>query len=295
MELRHLRYFVAVAEKLHFTKAAEQLHISQPPLSQQIQNLEEELGVKLFERGKRSIHLTDAGIFFLKEAKQILLHVEQAAETTRRVDRGETGRLAVGFVGSLVHTFLPKVFRLFRERFPHVELVIYELNSGEQIKALFDKRIDIGFLYPSFRDERLQFHTIIRAPIILAIPEEHPLSRHRKINVKELSQEFFIAFTRASEPVGRDILISICHSTGFSPKIAQEASQIQTVLGIVASGFGICFLPDHIKNIKRAGVLYKSLSGSPPKVDLAVAWKNDNHSPLIESFVRVSKAVIKHN
>ncbi|OGW25883.1 MAG: hypothetical protein A2X59_12980 [Nitrospirae bacterium GWC2_42_7] len=293
MELRHLRYFVAVAEELHFTKAAVRLHIAQPPLSQQIHNLEEELGIKLFERVKRTTRLTDAGICFFKEAKQILLHVEQASETARRVDRGETGRLAVGFVGSVVHTFLPKTFRLFRERFPHVELVLYELNSNEQAKAILDKRFDIGFLYPHFHDDRLQLQTIVRAPFVVAMPNKHILSSLKKIDIKELAQEPFIVLTRSSEPVIRDTFISMCHSAGFSPKIAQEASQIQTVLGIVASGLGICLVPDHIKNIKRPGVLYKPLSGSPPIVELAVAWRDDSHSPLIESFVRVTTEVIK--
>src|SRR5208283_1858266 len=145
MELRHLKYFVAVAEELHYGRAAKKLNIAQPPLSQQIMNLEEELGIKLFDRSRRRIQLTDAGSYFLKEARRVLLHVEQAAETAARIYRGQAGRLMVGFVGSVVHTFLPEGLRLFRERFPDVELVLQEINTAEQIKALHASRIDVGF------------------------------------------------------------------------------------------------------------------------------------------------------
>ena len=146
MELRHLKYFVAVAEELHFGRAAERLHIAQPPLSQQIMNLEEELGVKLFDRSRRTIQMTEAGAYFLKEAQHILSHVEEASETARRIYRGQAGRLVVGFVGSVVHTFLPEGLRAFRENFPEVELVLQELNTADQIKSLHAKRIDVGFL-----------------------------------------------------------------------------------------------------------------------------------------------------
>lgn len=293
MELRHLRYFVAVAEELHFRKAAERLHIAQPPLSQQIHNLEEELGARLFERANRRVRLTEAGTSFLKEAREILQHAERACEIARRADRGETGRLSVGFVGSVVHYFLPEVFRLFRKRFPDVELVLHELNTAEQVKALLDKRIGIGFLYPPFRDERLEFQAIIRAPFIAAMPEKHPLSRLDVIPLIELSQEQFIVFTRSSEPVIRDIFISMCRSAGFSPRMAQEASQIQTVLAIVASEFGICLIPDYIKNIKRPGVVYKPLAPPLTMAELAVAYRNDDPSPLVKSFVKVTMEVVR--
>jgi DNA-binding transcriptional LysR family regulator len=287
MELRHLKYFVAVAEELHFGRAAKRLHIAQPPLSQQIMNLEYELGVKLFDRTRRSIQMTDAGVYFLKEAQQLLLHVEQAAETARRIYRGQAGRLIVGFVGSVIHTFLPEGLRLFRERFPDVELVLQELNTAEQIKSLHAGRIDVGFLYLDAQDSLLASQQLSQAPLMVVLPKKHALASRKSLDIRELAQEPFIANTRSSEPVVRDAFISLCHSAGFSPKIAQEAGHVQTVLGLVASGLGACLLPDFIKNIRRPGVRYIPLSGSPPAVKLAVVWRGDDPSTLVKSFVKV--------
>jgi DNA-binding transcriptional LysR family regulator len=287
MELRHLKYFVAVAEELHFGRAAKRLHIAQPPLSQQIMNLEDELGVKLFDRTRRTIQMTDAGIYFLKEAQQVLSHVEQAAETARRIFRGQAGRLIVGFVGSVVHTVLPEGLRLFRERFPDVELVLQELNTTEQRQSLHAKRIDVGFLYPDAQDSMLASQMLTQAPLMVVLPKKHALSGRKSLHMRELAQEPFIANTRSSEPVVRDAFISLCHSAGFSPRIEQEAGHVQTVLGLVASGLGVCLLPDFIKNIRRPGVKYIPLAGSPPTVKLAVVWRSDNSSILVKSFVTV--------
>lgn len=290
MELRHLKYFVAVAEELHFGRAAKKLHIAQPPLSQQIKNLEDELGVKLFDRARRKIQITDAGAYFLKEARQLLLHAGQAAETTRRIYQGLAGRLAVGFVGSVIHTFLPEGLRLFRERFRDVELVLQELNTAEQINLLHARRIDAGFLYIDAIDAQdavLASQQLARAPLMVVLPNKHPFCSRKSIQMKELAQEPFIANTRSSEPVVRDAFISLCHSAGFSPRIAQEAGHVQTVLGLVASGLGACLLPEYIKNIKRPGVQYIPLAGSPPVVRLGLAWRSDNSSTLVKSFVKV--------
>ena len=287
MELRHLKYFVAVAEELHFGRAARKLHIAQPPLSQQIRNLEQELGATLFDRSQRAVRLTDAGAYFLKEARQVLAHVEQAADTARRVHQGQAGRLAIGFVGSVIHTFLPEGLRTFRGRFPDVELVLQELNTAEQIKALHARRIDVGFLYPDVQDAVLAFRPLIRTPLMVVLPKKHSLANRKTVQLKELAKEPFIANTRSSEPIVRDAFISMCHAAGFTPKIAQEAGHVQTVLGLVAAGLGACLLPDFISNIKRPGVQYVRLAGSPPRVELAVVWHSENSSALVKSFVEV--------
>ncbi len=287
MELRHLKYFVAVAEELHFGRAAKRLHIAQPPLSQQIKNLEEELGAKLLDRTKRTVHMTDAGMYFLKEARQVLLHVEQAAEAARRIHHGQAGRLTVGFVGSVVHTFLPAALRSFRERFPDVELVLQELNTAEQIQSLHTGRIDVGFLYLAAKDPLLSSQLLTQAPLLVALPSRHPLAGRKTLHLRDLANEPFIANTRSSEPVVRDAFISMCHSAGFSPRIAQEAGHVQTVLGLVASGLGACLLPDFIRKIIRPGVKYIPLAGSPPTVKFGVVWRSDTTSPLVKSFVTV--------
>ncbi len=287
MELRHLKYFIAVAEEMHFGRAAKRLHIAQPPLSQQIMNLEEELGVKLFDRSRRSIQLTDAGAYFLKEARQVLSHLEQAAETSRRIYNGQAGRLVVGFVGSVIHTFLPEGLRIFRERFPDVELVLQELNTADQVKSLHARRIDVGFFYLGAHDPLLASRPLIEAPLLVVLPRKHALSNRKSVQIKELAKEPFIANTRSTEPVVRDAFISLCHSAGISPRITQEAGQVQTVLGLVASGLGACLLPDFCKNIRRPGVQYVPLSGSAPTVKLGMAWHKDNDSALVKSFVSV--------
>lgn len=287
MELRHLKYFVAVAEELHFGKAAKRLHIAQPPLSRQVMDLERELGVKLFDRSRRSIQLTDAGRYFLNEARQVLSHVGRAAETAGRISRGQAGRLTIGFVGSVIHTFLPVGLRTYRERFPDVALELQELNTAEQLKSLHGGRIDIGFLYLGARDPALASKTLTLAPLLAVLPAKHPLSSRRSLHIRDLAREPFIANTRSTEPVVRDAFISMCHAAGFSPGIAQEAGQVQTVLGLVASGLGVCLLPDFIRNIERPGVRYIPLSGPPHAVKLAVVWRSDDPSPLVRSFVSV--------
>ncbi len=289
MELRHCKYFVAVAEELHFGRAAKKLHIAQPPLSQQIKNLEEELGVRLFDRTKRAVQLTDAGRYFLNEARQLLLQAEQAAETARRIYQGKAGRLVIGFVGSVIHTFLPESLRLFRDRFPDVELVLQEMNTAEQVDALLARRIDVAFLYIDAidgRDSRLASQQLVRAPLMVVLPKKHVLAGRATVHIRDLAGEPFIANTRSSEPVVRDAFISLCHSAGFSPHIAQEAGHVQTVLGLVASGLGACLLPEYIKNIKRPGVRYLPLAGSPPAVKLGVAWRSDTQSALVKQFVK---------
>jgi len=287
MELRHLKYFVAVAEELHFGRAAKKLNIAQPPLSQQIMNLEEELGIKLFDRSRRNIQITAAGSHFLKEARQVLLHVEQSAEKARRIHVGKAGRLVVGFVGSVIHTFLPEGLRLFRERFPEVDLDLHEMNTAEQITSLHAKRIDVGFLYPGDQNSMLASKTLTVAPLLAVLHNSHHLAGRKTVHIKQLAHESFIANTRSSEPVVRDAFISLCHAAGFSPSITQEAGQVQTVLGLVASGMGVCLLPDFIKNIRRPGVQYIPLSGPPAEVRLAVVWRGDDASVLVKSFVNV--------
>ena len=264
MELRHLKYFVAVADELHFGKAAKKLHIAQPALSKQVMDLENELGLKLFDRTRRAIQLTDAGSYFFKEARQLLLQVEQTSENARRIDRGHAGRLVVGFVGSVIHTFLPERVRAFRERYPDVELVLQEISTAEQIKSLQDKRIDVGVHYPHGHDATLSSQSIAHASLMAVLPKKHALASRKSLHIRELAREPFIANTRSSEPVVRDAFIAMCHVAGFSPRITQEAGQVQTVLGLVASGLGVCLLPDFIKNIKRPDVQYIPLTGSPP-------------------------------
>jgi DNA-binding transcriptional LysR family regulator len=193
----------------------------------------------------------------------------------------------VGFVGSVIHTFLPEGLRMFRERFPEVELILHEMNTAEQMTSLHAKRIDVGFHYTSTHEPLLASRRLTLAPLLAVLHNDHRLAGRQSVHIKQLANDPFIANTRSSEPVVLDAFISLCRSAGFSPKIAQEAGQVQTVMGLVASGMGTCILPDFIKNIRRPGVQYVPLVGSPPAVELAVVWRRDDMSALVKSFVNV--------
>lgn len=288
MELRHLRYFIAVAEELHFSRAAERLHIAQPPLSQQIRALEEELGVQLFERTKRRVQLTEAGLVFLAETRQVLAQVEQAVRAAQRASRGEIGRLAVGVNSSATHSFLPEILRVFRERFPFVELVLHELASSQQVQGIRDNRIDIGFLWlPNINDSALSFMPIWREPVIVALPETHPLANLPEIPLKALAGESFVLPPHQLGPGFYSQIISLCQQAGFSPKVVQEAMLVQTIVSLVAGGVGVALVPASLQSLQRVGVVYKALQGQTPELEMAVVWRQDNSSQILQEFLEV--------
>ena len=226
MELRHLHYFITVAEELHFSRAAQRLHISQPPLSQQIRDLEDELGVKLFERTKRQVHLTEAGKVFLELSYLVLAQLKQAIEATQQIGRGEVGRLAIGFVDSAMYTLLPGILRVFREQFPAVELRLHELTTAQQIQALYDKQVDVGIVRSAIIEPGLSVECLLPESLVLALPETHPLSAQTQVSLSTLADELFILFPAKMGPVFYEQIITICQQAGFRPKVAQEAVQM---------------------------------------------------------------------
>ena len=284
MELRHLHYFIAVAEELHFSRAAERLRISQPPLSQQIRNLEDELGIKLFERTKRQVHLTEAGKVFLERSYLVLAQLEQTIDVTQRIGRGEIGRLEVGFVGSATYTVLPDILIVFREQFPAVELRLHELTTAQQIRALHHKQIDIGIVRSAIIEPGLSVECILQESLILALPETHRLSAQARVSLYTLKDELFILFPAKMGPVFYEQIINICQQAGFHPKVAQEAVQMQTIISLVAAGLGIAFVPASVQNFCRNGVIYRPLQEQTPKTGLHLAWLQHNSSPTIRAF-----------
>jgi DNA-binding transcriptional LysR family regulator len=239
MELRHLRYFLAVAEDLHFGRAAARLHIAQPPLSRQIRNLEAELGITLFHRTRRRVQLTQAGQLFLEAARRVLADVEEAVRVAQRAGRGEIGRLLIGFVGTATCDVLLRALRVFRERFPEVILCLQELTTVQQVEALHEKRLDVGFLRPPIEDESLSLMVLTREPFVVAVSAAHPLSRQPQVPLRRLAGEAFVLFPRQAAPGFYDQVIRLCQRAGFSPNIAQEASQVHALLGLVAAGLGV--------------------------------------------------------
>ena len=297
MELRHLHYFIAVAEELHFSRAAERLHISQPPLSQQIRGLEDELGVKLFERTKRQVHLTEAGKVFLERAYGVLAQLEQAIEVTQRIGRGEVGRLAISFVDSAVYTLLPEILRVFRSQFPAVELRLHELTTVEQIQALHHKQVDVGIVRSVISEPGLSTECILQESLVLALPETHPLCAQTQVSLSTLASELFILFPAKLGPIFYEQIITICQQAGFSPKVAQEAVQMQTIVGLVAAGLGIAIacaaakqiVPASLQNFHRSGVIYRPLQEQISNTGLYLAWRQHDSSPVISAFLGLAR------
>lgn len=290
MELRHLRYFITVAEELHFGRAAQRLHIAQPPLSQQIRQLEEELGVVLFHRTKRSVQLTDAGQVFLEEAKQVLIQAAQAVQAAQRASRGEIGQLVVSFVSSAAYNVLPKILQAFRARFPEVNLALHELTTDKQLQGLRDGWIDVGFLRPPIEDDTLSLATIFKESLVVALPEIHPLSRQPQVPLKALINEFFILFPRPLGPKLYDQIVGLCQQAGFSPNVVQEAIQMQTIVSLVAAEIGIALVPASVQNLQRRGVIYKAIQEATPKAEIAVIWRSNDLSLVLHQFLSVVRS-----
>lgn len=286
MELRQLQYFVAVAEELSFGRAAERLMISQPPLSRQIQQLEQELGVELFHRTKRRVELTGAGAAFLPEARQVLAQAKTAIQVAQRASRGEVGRLVVGFEASSTYDVIPSSLKLFRERFPEVELVVYGMTTEEQFDALLKQRLDVGFMVSPVKNSRLTIETILHEPLVLALPEQHPLTTQSQIQMQDLEHEAFITFQRDRGCGLYDRTIAACQQANFSPVIVQEADEMQVILGFVAAGMGIALLSASAQQFTRPRVVYRQLHLAP-QVDLSLAFRHDNASAVLRAFIAI--------
>jgi DNA-binding transcriptional LysR family regulator len=286
MELRHLRYFVAVAEELHFRRAAERLHMSQPPLSQQIRRLEEDVGATLLVRNQRRVELTAAGQAYLARARDILAAVEDAAREARRVQRGEVGRLDVGFVGSAMYSVVPELLRAFRERFPDVGLHLRELGTTEQLRRLEDGRLDVGFLRAPGPRPGLSIETVLLEPVVAALPEDHPLAAAPEVRVEDLAAAPLVLMTRAGAPGLRDALTRLTDGLA-EDAIVQEVTEMQTLVGLVAAGAGVSLVPQSLRALVRAGVVYRDLAGDVPTVRLSAAWRTGDDSPVLAAFLEL--------
>ena len=288
MELRHLRYFVAVAHEGHITRAAEKLRMQQPPLSQQIQALEREVDATLFLRHPRGVTLTDAGRAFLADAEQILSDVEHAKIRARRTARGETGRIAVGFTTSApFHPLVARAMREFRTGRPDVSFVLEESSSADMVSGLRDGRLDVAFIRSGLVDpEGITVHALLQEDTAVAFPAKHPLSKKPALALKELSEETFILYRR---PDGRglyDVIIAACSAAGFSPHVGQEAPRIVSTLNLVAAGLGITIVPASLSRLPLEGVVYRPLKGKPAlKVPLNLACRREERSAATLAFI----------
>lgn len=293
MELRHLRYFVAVAEELHFGRAAKRLNMAQPPLSQQIRDLEHELGAPLFRRTSRRVELTAPGRIFLTEARGILGHARRAGDMVKASRRGEYGSISIGFVTSAIYSAMTPTLRGFHSQFPHVEIRCHELATPEQIAALHKGDISVGFLRTPISDDGIKTSLLLREFLVLVLPEDHPAARKSNLRLQDFASEPFILFPRKQGPGSYDQIISTCQAAGFSPILAQEGNEMQTMLGLVAAGLGISLVPASLQNLRRPGIVYKTLSTPTAEIEISLATRNGENDPVERSFINVALQVAK--
>jgi DNA-binding transcriptional LysR family regulator len=290
MELRHLRYYIAVAEEGHITRAAERLGIQQPPLSQRIKAIERELDVQLFRRKARGVELTEAGRVFLDNARAMLAQNERAIDSTRRTARGEQGRLCVGFAPTgPFHPFVPRVIRAFREAFPLVSLTLEECLSPELLIRLRNEQMDAAFLRtPMAEPEHLVIDALIEEPMVVALPNAHALAQndgHAPLSLKDLAGETFIVYARQQGPGLYDETTAACLKAGFRPRLGQEAPRVTSAMSLVAAGLGISVVPASMQRMAMDGVTYRRLKGTAqPKAVLTLASRRGDPSAVVHNF-----------
>ena len=294
IELRHLRYFVAVAEELHFSRAAEKLQMAQPPLSQQIRQLEQVLGVRLFERDHHSVVLTNAGRVFLEEALRILEQVEYALLHAQSAQQGQVGRLDIGFVNNATATdaILPDVLAVYHQYFPAVEVRLSEMHPQEQLLALQKQQIQVGFV-ASFQGIPTEFNSevIQRIPYVAVVAQQHRFASQPSVALRSLVNEPFIFCQRRSTNVLYERIIQLC---GFSPLVKQEISDIRMVLGLVAANLGVSLVPASAIPLRTQGVVYRPLADpdNDITIETALVWRRKDTSPLVQEFLVVAREVL---
>ncbi|UJR81624.1 LysR family transcriptional regulator [Sandaracinus amylolyticus] len=294
MELRHLRYFVAVAEEGNVGRAARRLHITQPPLSRQIHELEAEIGAPLFERVPRGVVLTAVGEELLRSARDVLASADRALDRARRVAKGEVGHLRVAFVDTATYDGVPiAIYRRFRQRFPGIALELLPSTSMGQWHALQEKRVDLGFLYhlpPA--DRGIASRAISRDEVVLAMPKGHPLSRCRSVSVKQLDGEPMVWFPRAISPAYQDAILGQCQAKGVTIRIVQEAITDSTVLSLVAGGMGMAFAVGATRHRKPPAVVTRPIRDLSMPLTVSVVWRRDDRSAAVRSFLQVVDEVV---
>lgn len=295
LELRDLRLFVAVAEELHFRRAAERLRIAQPHLSLHIRRLEERLGAKLLDRTTRSVRLTKAGEQFQERAKYALAQVDEAVTCTRLFADGRSGRLRLGFTPAAVFEVLPSILAEFRKRNPDVGLALSYRETALQIQELVEGRLDLGFLRPPVHTQRLSTLALSREAVVVAVPRNHSLATKAPLRLEHLADQDFVHFAPVLGVEFQEHAARYCHRAGFKPRVVFEASDTYSILAMVAAGFGVAILPDWVRKASHPRVVFKTLREIPPLADLALAWVPENRSPAILSFRTVVGDVLKRN
>jgi DNA-binding transcriptional LysR family regulator len=287
MELRHLRYFVAVADALSFTKGAQKLRLSQPSLTRQIKDLEERIGVRLFDRTKRRVNLTEEGKFFLEDAKRVLAHSAEIVQAVQHLNGRDRLRLNIGYVANLFYSALPPSLAAFQCSLPAVSINLFDMTCGDQFRALENGKIDIGFVgfLQTIEELDLEFRVIASYKTVAALAKDNPLTRKAVIKLKDLEPMFFISLSEASYPGYRQWLITACRRAGVSPKILHEANTERTLIQAVESGLGVALLPDQIKKLPGEDVSFRPIT-PPVASQSCIAWKKENSSATLKAYLK---------
>ncbi len=291
IELRHLRYFLRVADEMHFGRAAERLGIAQAPLSQQIRQLEERLGARLFDRTTRSVRLTPAGEAFREHARAALGSVEDGVIAAQNAVGRNVGRLVIGTVFLGAYSLLPETIRRFLRRYPDVSIDIRILTTDEQIRAMADKSIHLGFVRPPHNPVGLRLAKLASEGFVAVLERSHPLAAKPKLTLADLRDQPFLAFSSIVGVNYQNVMLQYCRRAGFEPRIVQEVSHTLAIVTLVAAGVGIGVIPAWVTQMPHSGVVYRPLPELPMVVDLTVAWPADSLSPFILDFVAIARDV----
>jgi DNA-binding transcriptional LysR family regulator len=291
IELRHLRYFVAVAEELHFGRAAQRLHIAQPPLSQQIRRLEELLGHALFLRTSRDVRLTAAGEELLERARHTLTKIETDIAAAQRIGRGEAGALTVGFIGSGMLTALPKMLGRYRKQYPQVDLQLREFYTARLVDALLEGTVDVGFLRDAGEVEGLRVEVVQAEPFVVVLPTKHPLALQKTVAVKDLQNEPFVLFARSYGSSAWKKTMAVCEEQGFLPRVVQEAPQWLTIMSLVGAGLGVTIAPACVMKLNVPNTVCRGLRPKTAETHLELAYRRGEVRPIAQAFSELARKI----
>jgi DNA-binding transcriptional LysR family regulator len=288
METRHLRFFCALAEELHFTRAALLLNVSQPALSHQIRQLEDELGTRLVERTNRRVRLTEAGELFLVRATRILEQMDQAVREATRVGQGESGSFSMGVVSTAVCSYLPEMLRAFRRQSPHLAIDIHEMEPGEQVDALMKETIDIGLLFLSIQNPAFDSTLVSRERLIVAIPTGHPAASRDKVKLSDLTDETFLIPRRQTVTGFHELVLNTLQSHGVAAPRLQPTRLLTTAVFLVSGQLGVALVPESFRqHLRIRGCVYRDLAGAQAHADLIALWRRNDQTPVLRRFIQL--------
>lgn len=286
IELRHFTYFMAVAEELHFRKAADRLFISQPGLSRQIKQMEDIIGASLFVRNKRKVTLTVAGVYLKKELDYIFNHIDFTIRQARLIDQGSNGEIRIGFLGSAMQTVIPELLVKVNQELPDIQFSLEEMSNHLQVEAVEKDQLDLGFVRLARVPEGIQMKTVHRDTFSLVVPLQHQLTPKTFKSIAQVSEEHFILFSSGYSSLYYDKIMSICEDKGFTPKVTHKSVHAQTIFKLVESGLGVAIVPSSLQQGFDLGIKFLEIPKIPQKAILSVIWKKDNRNPALQQILK---------